>query len=173
MGAGLSGGGPGRDKENPLPSLSTKSKLAPCPPPETKKLAPVSKVPPPAQRSVLGGTSAQVGADEAFEFSDEEDDDDIESSAQEETKAANIDFSKIDYRKADLNKLGDSELKAHKASMEVGFQKNAVKKGDAGFEYDKRVNFKYKADEALDNSWDESDDSEDQGVEIVPNQQQQ
>jgi len=91
-------------------------------------------VPPPAQRSVLGGTSAQVGADEAFEFSDEDDDDDdIESSAQEETKAVNIDFSKVDYRKEDLNKLGEAELKAHKAKMEVGFQKNAVKKGDAGF----------------------------------------
>jgi len=33
--------------------------------------------------------------------------------------------------------LGDAELKAHKAAMEVGFQKNAIKKGQPGFEYDK------------------------------------
>jgi len=45
----------------------------------------------------------------------------------------NIDFDKFDYGKTDLNKLTDAELKAHKAKMEVGFQKNAVKKTDAGF----------------------------------------
>ena len=76
-------------------------------------------------------------------------------------------MTKTNYRTADLNKLGDAELKAHKAAMEVGFQKNALKKGDPGFEYDKRVNFKYNADEALDNSWDESDEESDDGVEIV------
>jgi len=51
--------------------------------------------------------------------------------------------------------------------MEVGFQKNAIKKGDPGFQYDKRTDFKYNAEEAADNSWDESDDSDDNGVEIV------
>ena len=66
-----------------------------------------------------------------------------------------------------MNKLDDVELKAHKAAMEVGFLKNAVKKGDPGFEYDKRVNFNYNKNVAVDNSWDESDDEEDEGVEIV------
>ena len=51
--------------------------------------------------------------------------------------------------------------------MEVGFLKNAVKKGDPGFEYDKRVDFNYNKNQAVDNSWDESDDEEDEGVEIV------
>ena len=51
--------------------------------------------------------------------------------------------------------------------MEVGFQKNAVKKGDPGFEYDKRINYNYNSNAAADNSWDESDDEEDEGVEIV------
>jgi len=51
--------------------------------------------------------------------------------------------------------------------MEVNFAKNTVKKGDPGFQYDKRVKFDHKAEEALDNSWDESED-EDAGVEIVP-----
>lgn len=65
--------------------------------------------------------TAQVGADEAFEFSDE-DEDDIESSvasAVEETK--HVDINQVNYRTANLNKLGDHELKAHKAAMEVGF----------------------------------------------------
>lgn len=50
--------------------------------------------------------------------------------------------------------------------MEIKFQKNTVKKGDPGFEYDKRVKFNYNAEEAAENSWDESDES-DEGVEIV------
>jgi len=33
------------------------------------------------------------------------------------------------------------------------------------------VNYKYNAEEAADNSWDESDDSEDDGVEIVASSQ--
>lgn len=75
--------------------------------------------------------TTQAGADEAFDFSDEEDD--IESSMEEQKRAANIDFSKFDYSKADLNKLSDAELKAHKAAMEIKFKQNAVKKGDPGF----------------------------------------
>lgn len=51
--------------------------------------------------------------------------------------------------------------------MEVMFQKNAVKKGDPGFQYDKRIDFKYTAEEVADNSWDESDDSGEEGVEVV------
>ena len=51
--------------------------------------------------------------------------------------------------------------------MEVGFAKNAVKKGDPGFQYDKRVDFKYNAEEAADDGWDDSDDSDEEGVEIV------
>ena len=54
--------------------------------------------------------------------------------------------------------MSDEELKAHKAAMEVKFQKNNIKKGDPGFQYDKRVDFKYNAEDAEDNSWDESDD---------------
>ena len=78
-----------------------------------------------------------------------------------------IDFKKFDYNNTDLNKLTDTELKAHKAAMEVMFQKNAVKKGDPGFQYDKRIDFKYTAEEVADNSWDESDDSGEEGVEVV------
>ena len=42
--------------------------------------------------------------------------------------------------------------------MDVQFQKNTIKKGDPGFQYDKRVSFNYNAEEAEDNSWDESED---------------
>ena len=112
----------GRDKESPLPSLQPISKLAPAMDPP-KAPAPVNKVPSPASkaptpnRSILGAT-ATVGADEAFEFSDE---DDVESSMEENERAANIDFNNFNYKTADLNKLSDAELKAHKAAMEVNF----------------------------------------------------
>lgn len=66
-----------------------------------------------------------------------------------------------------MNKLSDAELKAHKAAMEVKFKKNNVKKGDPGFKYDKRVNYEYKPEEAEENSWDESEDESDDGVEII------
>ena len=55
--------------------------------------------------------------------------------------------------------------------MEVQFQKNAVKQGDPGFQYDKRVDFKYNPNQALSDSWDDSDDSADQGVEVVASSQ--
>jgi len=110
----------GRDKESPLPSLMPAAKVNPPPskvaPPVTKPTNP--KATPPALNKSLVGATATVGADEAFEFSDE---DDIESSIEENKRAANIDFAKFDYKKTDLNKLGDAELKAHKAAMEVKF----------------------------------------------------
>ena len=106
--------------------------------------------------------AANAAADEAFDFSDEEDE--VESE-EENKEPPNIDFANFDYKKTDLNKLTDIELKAHKAAMEVEFNKKVLKKGDDGFEYDKRVDFKYNAEEAADDSWDESEDEE--GVEIV------
>ena len=87
--------------------------------------------------------AANAAADEAFDFSDEED----EVESEEENKVApNIDFDKFDYKTTDLNKLSDAELKAHKAAMEVEFNKKVLRKGDDGFEYDKRVDFKYNAE---------------------------
>ena len=70
---------------NPIGSLKA--------PPVANKVAS-----PPAQRSVLGA-SATVGADEAFDCSD---DDDIASSMEENKRvaeaAARIDFKKFDYK---------------------------------------------------------------------------
>ena len=111
----------GRDKESPLPSLNPPAK--PASPLGVSKVAPpapktVSAASAAGNRSLIAAASATVGADEAFEFSDE---DDVESSVEEKKAAPNIDFAKFNYKTADLNKLSDAELKAHKASMEVNF----------------------------------------------------
>lgn len=52
--------------------------------------------------------------------------------------------------------MSDFELGRHKGAMEVDFKKNVLKPGDAGFEYDKRVDFGPKADAAAD--WDDEDE---------------
>ena len=41
----------------------------------------------------------------------------------------------------DLNKLDNDDLAAHKRGMDVKFEKNQLKPGDAGYVYDKVVNF--------------------------------
>lgn len=55
--------------------------------------------------------------------------------------------------------MSDFELNRHKGAMEVDFKKNALKPGDPGFEYDKRVDFKPSAVAAAD--WDEESGEED------------
>jgi centrosomal protein CEP19 len=39
----------------------------------------------------------------------------------------------------DLNRVSEEELRAHKSSMEQDFQKNRLRPGDEGFEYDVQV----------------------------------
>ena len=46
-----------------------------------------------------------------------------------------------EFEDEDLNKLNDSELKKKKAEMDVEFEKNNIKKGDANFQYDIRKEF--------------------------------
>lgn len=46
--------------------------------------------------------------------------------------------------------------------MDKEYQKNFVKKGDAGFVYDKKVDFSRVNKQAADASWDEDNYSEDQ-----------
>ena len=69
-----------------------------------------------------------------------------------------LDKKAFDYDKLDLNKLSDFELNRHKAAMEVEYQKNFVKKGDEGFEYDKRKDFTAANNAVAD--WDEDDDDD-------------
>ena len=90
------GGGLGRDKESPLPSLNPINAKTSAPPSKLPDMPPPkAQVAPPAQRSILG-TTAQAGADEAFDFSDE---DEFESSAEEGKRAPNIDFNTFNYKK--------------------------------------------------------------------------
>ena len=46
-----------------------------------------------------------------------------------------------EFEDEDLNKLDDSALKKKKAEMDVEFEKNNIKKGDANFQYDIRKEF--------------------------------
>jgi hypothetical protein len=43
---------------------------------------------------------------------------------------------------ADLQNADDATVKEYKEKMNEGFSKNVVKPGDAGYEYDRRVEFK-------------------------------
>lgn len=71
------------------------------------------------------------------------------------------DLNDFDYKNKDLNKCGDYELKRHKLNMDKEFNKNILKKGDQGFEYDKRVDFKKDDTELVDDSWDEGNEFND------------
>ena len=46
-----------------------------------------------------------------------------------------------EFEDEDLNKLNDSALKKKKAEMDIEFEKNNIKKGDANFQYDIRKEF--------------------------------
>ena len=46
-----------------------------------------------------------------------------------------------EFEDEDLNKLDDSALKKKKAEMDIEFEKNNIKKGDANFQYDIRKEF--------------------------------
>ena len=59
----------------------------------------------------------------------------------------------LDYNTYDLNKLDDTALKKEKAKMDVGFEKNQLRPGDAGYIYDTRKDFSQV--EKVDDSWDD------------------
>lgn len=106
-----------------------------------------------------------MGKDGAIEISNDDFEDDGDAWGEDwgepkkpETK---IDFGKIDYSTMNLNKLSTEEIAAHKKKMDEKFNKNQLKPGDAGFQYDKRVEFKKSAVTAKqDTSWDEDEDAE-------------
>ena len=50
-------------------------------------------------------------------------------------------YGSNEFEDEDLNKLNDSALKKKKAEMDVEFEKNNIKKGDANFQYDIRKEF--------------------------------
>jgi centrosomal protein CEP19 len=55
----------------------------------------------------------------------------------------------------DLNRVKPAALQAAKAKMQVVFDANVVARGDAGFVYDKRVDFTPRAGQPTESDWDD------------------
>ena len=68
----------------------------------------------------------------------------------------------IDYNTYNLNKLDDREVAREKQKMDTVFNKNSLKPGDQGFEYDKRIDFTKKTGAEADYEWDEEEDEEEE-----------
>lgn len=105
-----------------------------------------------------------MGKDGAIEISNDDIEDDGDAWGDDwgdttNKKDSKIDLDKIDYNNYNLNKLSTEQIAAHKKKMDEKFNKNQLKPGDAGFQYDKRVEFK-KDDKQkkMDTSWDEDED---------------
>lgn len=62
-----------------------------------------------------------------------------------------IDIKSKAYQNENLNKLSDEELARRKRQMDKDFDKNFLKPGDAGFVYDKVVDFNNQANDSGDN----------------------
>ena len=102
-----------------------------------------------------------AGADFEVELSDEDSEDGDGWGDVDNYVPNTDDLKEFDYKNTDLNKCGDYELKRHKLNMEKGFSANAVKKGDSGFEYDKRIDFSKNASSLVEDSWDEDMEGDD------------
>ena len=76
----------------------------------------------------------------------------VEKKENDELEEEEEEYGFDDYDDEDLNKLNDSELKKKKAEMDIGFEKNNIKKGDANFKYDIRKEFDHEQYAA---EWDE------------------
>ena len=106
-------------------------------------------------KDVLSGKAAQT---QNPKYDDQID---IADDWGDEWEESEEDIDGVDYAKANLNKLDDKTLAKHKQAMEKGFSANQLKPGDAGFTYDKRIEFtKAEPGELDDDSWDESGDEE-------------
>ena len=77
---------------------------------------------------------------------------------QPKQEELNIDIHSKDYQKMNLNKLSIDELAKHKKAMDKDFEKNYVKPGDSGYQYDKVVDFSKERsaakDEIEEDDWD-------------------
>ena len=101
-----------------------------------------------------------AGADFEVELDDDEEDEDDDGwGISEDYVPGTEDLNDFDYKNKDLNKCGDYELKRHKLNMDKQYNKNILRPGDKGFEYDKRADFKRDASELVEDSWDEDNDN--------------
>ena len=76
----------------------------------------------------------------------------IEKKDNEELEEEEEEYGFDEFEDEDFNKLNDSELKKKKAEMDIGFEKNNIKKGDTNFKYDIRKEFDHEQYAA---EWDE------------------
>ena len=113
-------------------------------------------------KDVFNGKAAQNINNKAYDEGFEIDDDWGDEWAEDSDKDQDLD--NFDYKNKNLNKLNDKELALHKKAMDKDFNKNQLKPGDPGFEYDKRVTFTRDPNEAAmdDDSWGEDDDQKDE-----------
>ena len=65
----------------------------------------------------------------------------VEKKLDDELEEEEDEYGFDEFEDEDLNKLDDSALKKKKAEMDVEFEKNNIKKGDAKFQYDIRKEF--------------------------------
>ena len=65
----------------------------------------------------------------------------VEKKMDDELEEEEEEYGFDEFEDEDLNKLDDSALKKKKAEMDVEFEKNNIKKGDANFQYDIRKEF--------------------------------
>ena len=65
----------------------------------------------------------------------------VEKKMDDELEEEEEEYGFDEFEDEDLNKLDDSALNKKKAEMDVEFEKNNIKKGDANFQYDIRKEF--------------------------------
>lgn len=88
----------------------------------------------------------------------------IEDSGEDvEDSYTTVDMEKLgfdtkNYKESNLNSMDVKQVNYFKKKMTNDFEKNILKPGDEGWEYDKRID--YEQDE--DNEWDEDDDEEEE-----------
>ena len=79
--------------------------------------------------------------------------DDFEDDFEPETPVVAAPAPAAAREEVDLNKVSEFRLKAAKLEMDVGFSQSLKRPGDAGYEYDKQVDFEPAGDS--DGSWDD------------------
>ena len=98
------------------------------------KLTSLANLPPPIVQKAP--VKVATGFDDGWDDADWNFDD------ADKEEVPDFDINDKSYQKKNLNKLGDKELAAEKRKMDKKFDQNFVKPTDAGYEYDKVVDFK-------------------------------
>ena len=113
---------------------------------QNKRGKPLTTPTPAAATSAVNKMTQGAAIEIDNEYDDEEEENDDADGwgddwgAPKKTAATKID-SNFDYANTNLNKLTQEEIAAHKKNMDQKFLKNQLKPGDAGFQYDKRIDF--------------------------------